>query len=181
MPSFLLDRFANFPASLGNEGQAKVSRYLRKFSSLPFFHQTTRLHTLFEPSEIKELIHPDLHSAQVTHPIESSSMGKDPLSSLLALQYQHWLPDWSLIRQDKNAMKHSVEYRAPFLDHRLIDFAFTLPKRAKISGRQDKHIWRQLAARHLPSSITQHPTPQTAFLFAARTSFLARTSSPVSA
>ena len=157
MPNFLLDRFANFPANLCNEGQAKVSRYLREFSSLPFFHQATRLHTLFEPSEIKELIHPDLHSAQVTHPIESSSMGKDPLSSLLALQYQHWLPDWSLIRQDKNAMKHSVEYRAPFLDHRLIDFAFTLPKRAKISGRQDKHIWRQLAARHLPSSITQRP------------------------
>jgi asparagine synthase (glutamine-hydrolysing) len=54
-------------------------------------------------------------------------------------------------------MAHSLEYRAPFLDHRLINFAFTLPDSQKITRRQDKHIWRQLAARHLPKAITHRP------------------------
>jgi asparagine synthase (glutamine-hydrolysing) len=54
-------------------------------------------------------------------------------------------------------MAHSLEYRAPFLDHRLIDFAFTLPDSQKLSRRQDKVIWRALASRHLPKAITHRP------------------------
>ena len=78
------------------------------------------------------------------------------MSELLALQYQHWLPDWSLIRQDKNTMAHSLEYRAPFLDHRLIDFALTHPKEALLH-KPDKALWRALAARHLPHEMTHRP------------------------
>ncbi len=54
-------------------------------------------------------------------------------------------------------MAHSLEYRMPFLDHRLIEMAFSLPNDWKIRGRTDKWIWRQLAARKLPSSITHRP------------------------
>ena len=157
LPSSILDKLANFPASIGPEGRAKTARYLREFSSLPFFHQTTRLHTLFEPHEISQFLHPDLVSAKQEHPIVDYAPTDDPFFSLLALQYQHWLPDWSLIRQDKNTMAHSIEYRAPFLDHRLIDFAFTLPSSQKLKGGTDKVLWRQLAARHLPREITHRP------------------------
>ncbi|MEM9080090.1 MAG: asparagine synthase (glutamine-hydrolyzing) [Verrucomicrobiota bacterium] len=152
LPSKIIDQLASFPATLGPEGRSKTSRYLREFSSLPFFHQATRLHTLFEPHEIKTLLHPDLVHKQIDHPIIQS-----PEQDLLTLQYQHWLPDWSLIRQDKNTMAHSLEYRAPFLDHRLIDFAFTLPLSQKINPTTDKVLWRQLASRHLPREITHRP------------------------
>ena len=54
-------------------------------------------------------------------------------------------------------MAHSIEYRAPFLDHRLIDFAFTLPSSQKLKSGTDKLLWRQLAARHLPKQITHRP------------------------
>ena len=54
-------------------------------------------------------------------------------------------------------MAHSLEYRAPFLDHRLIDFSFTLPDSQKIHGGTDKYLWRQLAARHLSKEITHRP------------------------
>ena len=159
LPPSLLDRFANFPASLGAEGRCKTANYLRQFSSRSFFRQATGLHTLFEPHEIQSLLHPDLLATQQEHPIVHSATSNSPfaLNQLLATQYTHWLPDWSLIRQDKNAMAHSLEYRAPFLDHRIIDFAFTLPDSAKLTRKNDKAIWRQLAARHLPTSITQRP------------------------
>ena len=157
LPSTFIDKLANFPASLGHKGRKKTSRYLREFSSLPFFEQATRLHSLFEPAEVQSLLHPDLRSEQHPHPLAQTHLKGSSLSHLLALQYQHWLPDWSLIRQDKNTMAHSIEYRAPFLDHRLINFAFTLPNSAKINHGQDKLIWRQLAQRHLPRELTQRP------------------------
>ena len=149
---------ANFPATLGIEGRAKTARYLREFSKLPFFHQATRLHTLFEPHEIAQILHPDLVPLQQEHPLTKvEPTDDDPLFSILSLQYQHWLPDWSLIRQDKNTMAHSLEYRAPFLDHRLIDFAFSLSSEQKLKKGTDKALWRQLAAQHLPRKITSRP------------------------
>lgn len=155
LPAALLDKAANFPATLGPEGRAKTSGYLRDFTKLSPQQQLTGLHALFPPGEIPDLLHPDLLPSQ-----QSPSAPGYPITSLtgiLANQYSSWLPDWSLIRQDRNTMAHSLEYRAPFLDHRLIDFAFTLPDSEKIRRGTDKAIWRQLAARHFPPAITHRP------------------------
>ncbi len=154
LPTSLLNRLANFPAELGPEGLKKITHYLRSFGSLPAQERATSLHSLFTPTEVRALLNPDLLPAQTPPPAYPKITD---LSTLLTPQYSSWLPDWSLIRQDRNSMAHSLEYRAPFLDHRLIDFAFSLPDSQKISPRIDKKIWRHLAARHLPPSITHRP------------------------
>ena len=154
LPKKLLQRLANFPAELGPEERTKITHYLSSFTSLSSQEKATSLHSLFLPSEIHALLNPDLLPAQTS---AQAFPEITQLSTLLAPQYSAWLPDWSLIRQDRNTMAHSLEYRAPFLDHRLIDFAFTLPDSQKIAHGLDKKIWRQLAARHLPKSITQRP------------------------
>lgn len=156
LPTAILDRLANFPASLGRSGRAKITNYLRSFSTRTPFQQITGLHTLFEPSEISPLIHPD-HRPHQLHLEPTLPTGHSPLDTALRSQYLSWLQDWSLIRQDKNTMAHSLEYRAPFLNHHLIDFAFTQPDHHKISPTQDKALWRQLAARHLHPSVCHRP------------------------
>ena len=154
LPAPILNRLANFPADLGPEGRQKITSYLRAFSSLDSQKRATSLHSLFTPTEIKSLLNPDLLNEQAPpQPFPEITN----LTTLLAPQYSAWLPDWSLIRQDRNTMAHSLEYRAPFLDHRIIDFAFTLPDSQKIAPGIDKKIWRQLASRHLPKSITHRP------------------------
>ena len=176
LPQSLLNHLANFPANLGPEGRRKITTYLRQFSQLTPNQKATDLHTLFTPAEISNLLHPDLLATQAPPPTipEITNLG-----ALLAPQYSSWLPDWSLIRQDRNTMAHSLEYRAPFLDHRIIDFAFALPDSQKITRRQDKHLWRELASRHLPKNIThrpkqpfylplEHPSWRTQFLEMAR-------------
>ena len=155
IPSSLLDKLAAFPAQLGPEGRLKISTYLREFSSLTPQEKLTGLHSLHSPSQARAFLNPDLLSTQSPPP--ELAFPIDSLFGVLATQYSAWLPDWSLIRQDRNTMAHSLEYRAPFLDHRLIDFAFTLPDSQKISRRQDKVIWRTLASRHLPQEITHRP------------------------
>jgi asparagine synthase (glutamine-hydrolysing) len=55
--------------------------------------------------------------------------------------------------EDRNSMAHSIEARVPFLDHRLVDFAFTLPDELKIHEVTTKYILRQGMKGTLPESI----------------------------
>ena len=77
------------------------------------------------------------------------------LDRLLKIQWDEWLQDWCIIRQDKNTMAHSLEIRLPFLDHNLIELAFRIPPRLKNNGFRDKIIERKIAAKLLPRKVTQ--------------------------
>ncbi len=54
---------------------------------------------------------------------------------------------------DRNAMAYSIESRVPFLDHRLVEFAFRLPDVFKTSGGRRKIVLRCLARRRLPAPV----------------------------
>ena len=55
--------------------------------------------------------------------------------------------------EDKNSMAHSIEARVPFLDHRLVEFAFNLPIEHILNGAQAKYVMRIGLADFLPTSI----------------------------
>ncbi len=57
--------------------------------------------------------------------------------------------------EDRNSMAHSIESRVPFLDHRLIEFAYSLPVEQKIKGNETKYILRQAMKGVLPEKIRQ--------------------------
>ncbi len=50
-------------------------------------------------------------------------------------------------------MAHSLEARVPFLDHRLVEFAFRLPDEWKIRGRTTKYVLREALAGVIPEQI----------------------------
>ena len=54
---------------------------------------------------------------------------------------------------DRNAMAHSIEARVPYVDQRIIEFAFQLPDDYKVGGGKRKRILRRLAQRYLPKAI----------------------------
>ncbi|HYO94836.1 MAG TPA: asparagine synthase (glutamine-hydrolyzing) [Polyangiaceae bacterium] len=58
---------------------------------------------------------------------------------------------------DRMLMGNSVEGRFPFLDHRLVEFAASLPSRAKLRGLRDKYVLRQAVRPLLPMAITRRP------------------------
>jgi asparagine synthase (glutamine-hydrolysing) len=55
--------------------------------------------------------------------------------------------------EDRNSMAHSIEARVPFLDHRLVEFLFTLPEDLKIRGVTTKFILREAMQGILPEVI----------------------------
>jgi asparagine synthase (glutamine-hydrolysing) len=66
-------------------------------------------------------------------------------------------------------MAVSLEAREPLLDHRLVEFAATLPERARLRGVQGKWLLKKTMERYLPADILYRPkqgfvTPVSAWL-----------------
>jgi asparagine synthase (glutamine-hydrolysing) len=64
-----------------------------------------------------------------------------------------WLPNDILVKADRTSMAHSLEVRAPFLDHRLVELALRLPDTLLLRGRQKKAILKRTMRGTLPDSI----------------------------
>jgi asparagine synthase (glutamine-hydrolysing) len=63
------------------------------------------------------------------------------------------LPDDILYKTDRMSMAHSLEVRPPFLDHRIVEFAASLPERMKIRGGTQKFVLRELMRGKLPETV----------------------------
>ena len=68
----------------------------------------------------------------------------------LALDLMYWLPDDLLVKVDRMSMAHSIEARAPYLDHRLVELALRMPAAQKIDSGSGKKVLRELLLRKLP-------------------------------
>src|SRR5262245_82425 len=78
---------------------------------------------------------------------------QDGLNRYLAFDLQVYLPDDILCKVDRMSMAHSLEVRPPFLDHRICEFALSLPEDMKIRRSQLKFLLRALMRHKLPASI----------------------------
>jgi asparagine synthase (glutamine-hydrolysing) len=79
--------------------------------------------------------------------------GPDALNAVLEIERQTSLTDRLLMKVDMASMCHSLEARPPYLDHRIVEFAFSLPAEFKVRRFKGKYVLRTAAAKLLPSNI----------------------------
>jgi asparagine synthase (glutamine-hydrolysing) len=76
-----------------------------------------------------------------------------PLQRMLYYDQKVWLPDDLLVKADKMTMAASLELRVPFLDHKVVEWAWRVPASLKIAGGSGKVLLRRAAADLVPGPI----------------------------
>lgn len=79
------------------------------------------------------------------------------VARMMSVDALGYLPDDILVKVDRAAMAYSLETRAPFLDHRVIEFAARLPMSMKVSSSTGKMLLRQVLHRHVPQALIERP------------------------
>ncbi|RJP25733.1 MAG: asparagine synthase (glutamine-hydrolyzing) [Candidatus Omnitrophota bacterium] len=77
----------------------------------------------------------------------------DELTRMLWVDVRHGLPADMLAKVDRMSMLHSLEVRVPFLDHTLVEYAFSLPGHVKLHGKTTKWILKETFKDLLPAEI----------------------------
>ncbi len=90
-------------------------------------------------------------------PLWRHTEGAPPLHRLLYNDTRVWLPDDLLAKADKMTMATAVELRVPFLDHVMLEHAWSLPPRMKLRGSVGKWLLRKALRGRIPQAILDRP------------------------
>jgi len=106
------------------------------------------------PSQLRKLC-PDLRgpNLQALYDLIAGPEEIGYLNRYLLVDHNYYLPDDILYKVDRMSMAHSLEVRPPLLDHRIVEFAASLPEHFKLRGGSQKIILKELMKGKLPASI----------------------------
>ena len=85
--------------------------------------------------------------------MERAKPGADPLERMTYFELKQRLPELLLMRVDKVTMSTSIEARVPYLDHRFVEFALSIPTQVKVRNRKTKAVLKRAARGLIPDKI----------------------------
>ena len=116
----------------------------------------------FSEADLSRLATPTLRHGwqmdpELEHRAAFSSLGHaDPVDGAFRIDLSTYLPDDLLVMADRMSMAHSLELRAPFCDHRVIEESLRIPPKVKIPGYHLKGLLKTAFAGVLPPEVLSH-------------------------
>ena len=110
-------------------------------------------HSTQFPLPILKLIGSNLSPSEMAQRRYADEIESDRQSRSMWSDVKTYLPDDLLTLLDRTSMAVSVEARVPFLDHRLVEAAFSISAELRTPGQRQKWLERQLATPFLPNTV----------------------------
>lgn len=165
VPAFARKLFVEKPIGLIPTSELKKSRVrdAKRFlqaASLPRTERYFRWMSTFNRDAKKEIYTKDF-AEKVSAQNASSFLdqwfekanGSGILDATLLTDQMTYLPNDLLVKVDIASMAVSLEARSPFLDHKVIEFAASLPENLKMKGFETKSLLKKVAARLVPKEV----------------------------
>lgn len=156
-----------FMTNGNSRGRAFLENFFRKGLNLVDSHVYSHRIRWENTSQLKSFFSPAVQDAtsglanfeeRYISALPSDFKNWDPLSQAQYNEINIFLSNYLLSSQgDRMAMAHAVEGRFPFLDHRVVEFACSLPPLYRMHGLKEKFILRRSAKRLIPKELSERP------------------------
>ncbi len=100
---------------------------------------------------------PSILSGTLFQDVAERARGLDPLDRLMLIDLKTYMVDDVLAKVDRMSMSVSLEVRVPLLDHRIVEFAATLPAAYKYRRGNLKAVLKEVAFRRIPRGMLERP------------------------
>lgn len=149
----VLDRFLHSQriAKYAQLLRTRFEDYYYSRTSTPFSYFNSRSAELYSPAFASALS--KSASLEVLGNCFTSAPGGDWVNRMLYIDTKTWLPDDLLLKADKITMANSVELRVPLLDHKVLEFAASLPGHYKVRGWTTKYLAKKALSSQVPQEI----------------------------
>jgi asparagine synthase (glutamine-hydrolysing) len=148
-PIKILDKFFDYPSSLGEKGKEKIIDFLNNIRNKEKAYLD--LISILSNKD-RQLLFSEEFKNITQKPVTFEENRKPLLNQLLHFDTKTWLPNYILFINDRMTMAHGIEGRVPFLDHRLVEHSTTLPGKFKLNGNTTKFILRETMKDILPNA-----------------------------
>ena len=105
----------------------------------------------------KILLHGDSHELLKENYDRLPGFSNDVVGKIMALDQMIYLPTDILTKVDRASMANSLEGRMPFLDHRIVEFSWSIPFESKINNGVGKNIIRNILIKYFPEDFFERP------------------------
>jgi asparagine synthase (glutamine-hydrolysing) len=149
----LMERWGSrmlFHPSLG-ERMLKASRELNADNFGDFYH------ICISHSEPEDLVIGGHEPPTILRGRTPVLSGLNEIQRMMALDAITYLPDNILVKIDRATMGVSLEGRAPFLDHKIVEFSCSLPQSMKMRENISKWVLREVLYRYVPKNLVERP------------------------
>ncbi|MGP8320271.1 MAG: asparagine synthase (glutamine-hydrolyzing) [Methanosarcinaceae archaeon] len=143
--------------------QFRVANFPDKWQKLTGMISQTLISELYRMTicywskeELLSLIGKQLPESQFENTFKETE-GRQIISRLMRVDQKTYLPDAMLTKVDRASMAASLEVRVPLLDHRVMEYAASLPENLKYRNGTGKYILKKLLAKYVPGELFERP------------------------
>jgi len=144
-------------SKFANERLRQAEKALR-YSYLAEDEAIIYLNAILDPSQLEELFIGKFKGPKSKEflCLVAENRNSNPLRTMIKFLLGQSLPQDMLRKVDRMSMRTSLEVRVPFLDHRVVEFAYSLPEDFLIRNGVRKYILRSVMSKYLPEEVFTH-------------------------